>query len=530
MQKEVANIKVSIVLRLFLLFMLLIPLGISAQIFQSARFEREQKNSDKEFILISMKEEGLILMRDKEKFKEGKQLWEFIRLDTTLQEVWSLELDIESRLRLVGYEYKNNLLYLLYRLGEHEASELTLFTIQTNSKNIKQHSIKQELSFRVTHFSPLNTSIALGGYVSNEPAILLYDLESEKAKLVPGFFISDTELLDLRINTNNTFNTLIADRTSKQKMRLILKTFDASGAQLLEDIMEIDTKKTILSGITTTLMNDDLFIAGTWTEGNSKQASGIYTTLIDPFSEQPINYYDFGQLNHFLDYQSPKRVATYKLRSQQANKVGEIPDFKTYASPMRLEEHPQGFALLTEVYQPSTGLNSSPYWSNTIGMPYGYSPYGYNPFMNRYYNTPYQYNTTQTGESKMLHASLAIFDSDGKLIQDYGLKLEDKNLNGLEQTADFIFYKDIVALAYKKEKELRILIGSQDGSSVSDTLFTKLSNPQEIVRNNSDTNSFTRSWYKNVFYVWGYQSIKNMERKMEDATRYVFYINKVEAR
>jgi len=30
--------------------------------------------------------------------------------------------------------------------------------------------------------------------------------------------------------------------------------------------------------------------------------------------------------------------------------------------------------------------------------------------------------------------------------------------------------------------------------------------------------------------VWGYQSIKNMERKMEDATRYVFYINKVEAR
>ncbi|HRG78279.1 MAG TPA: hypothetical protein PL167_01655, partial [Cyclobacteriaceae bacterium] len=118
----------------------------------------------------------------------------------------------------------------------------------------------------------------------------------------------------------------------------------------------------------------------------------------------------------------------------------------------------------------------------------------------------------------------------GKLIQDYGLKLEDKNLNGLEQTADFIFYKDIVALAYKKEKELRILIGSPDGSSVSDTLFTKLSNPQEIVRNNSDTNSFTRSWYKNVFYVWGYQSIKNMERKMEDATRYVFYINKVEAR
>ena len=36
---------------------------------------------------IPMKEEGLVLVRDKDKFKEGKQLWEIIRLDTDLHEV-----------------------------------------------------------------------------------------------------------------------------------------------------------------------------------------------------------------------------------------------------------------------------------------------------------------------------------------------------------------------------------------------------------------------------------------------------------
>ncbi len=521
----------SIVLRQTLLFMLLLPVGVSAQIFQSARFEQEQKLSDQEFILISMKEDGLILVRDKEKFKEGKQLWELIRLDTTLQEIWSLELDIENRLRLVGYEYKNNLIYLLFRLGEHEASELTLFTISASSKNIKRNSIKQELSFRITHFIPLGNSIALGGYVSNEPAILLYDLESEKAKLVPGFFISDTELLDVRANTNNTFNTLIADRTSKQKMRLVLKTFDTSGALLLEDIMEMDSKKTILSGMTTTLLNDDLLVAGTWTVGNSKLASGIYTALIDPFSEQPINYYDFGQFDHFLDYQSAKRAANLKLKSQQANKVGEIPDFKTYATPMRLEEQPQGFALLTEVYLPATSLNSYPYWNNNYGVPYyGYSPYGYNPFMNRYYNTPYQYNTSQTSESKMIHASLVIFDAHGKRIQDYGLKLEDKKLNGLEQTSDFIFHEERVALAFKKEKEIKITSNKLDGAAIADTIAIQLKNPTEIVRNDSESNSFIRFWYRNSFYVWGYQNVKDTSRHIEDPTRYVFYINKVEIR
>jgi hypothetical protein len=82
----------------------------------------------------------------------------------------------------------------------------------------------------------------------------------------------------VRVNSNNTFNVVVADRTNKQKMKLVLKTFDAQGALLLEDAMEVNTKKMILSGISSTLRNDDLLIAGTWTLGNSKQASGVYTT------------------------------------------------------------------------------------------------------------------------------------------------------------------------------------------------------------------------------------------------------------
>jgi hypothetical protein len=503
-----------------------------AQIKQTARFEREQKNNDKEFILVSLKEKGLILVRDKEKYKEGKQLWEIIRLNTELNEVWSFELDIENRLRIVGYEFKDELIYLLYREGEHEASDLTLFTIDINSQEIKRHSIKQELTFKVTHFSALSQSIILGGYVSNEPAVLIYNLEDETSKLVPGFFISDTELLDLRVNTNNTFNTIVVIRNTKQKKKLILKTFDAQGALLLEDEMNIDSKKMILSGISSSLINDELFIAGTWTEGVSKQASGIYTSLIDPFNEQAINFYDFGQFDHFLDYQNPKRVAKLKQRSLQAGKAGEVPDFKTYAIPMRLEEQPEGFALLTEVYLPSTSLNSYPYWNNSFSSPYygGYSPYGYNPFMNRYYSSPYQYNNNQptSGETKMIYASLMVFDPQGKKSYDYGLKLEDKKVGGLEQTADFMYYRNNFALAFKKEKEVKFLSGHPEDAVEMDTLTSELSFPEEKVRNDSGDNSSIRLWYQNTFYTWGYQSIRDRSPSAESPTRYVFYINKIE--
>ncbi len=516
----------------FLILSVFLPFCTKAQIKQTARFEREQKNNDKEFILISMKEKGLVLVRDREKYKDGKQLWEIINLNAELEEVWSLELDIENRLRIVGYEFKDELIYLLYREGEHEASNLTLFTIHINSQEIKRYSIKQELTFKVTHFSALTNSIILGGYVSNEPAVLIYSLEDETSKLVPGFFISDTELLDLRVNTNNTFNAIIAVRNSKQKKKLILKTFDASGALLLEDEMEIDSKKMILSGISSTLINDELFIAGTWSEGNSKQASGIYTSLIDPFSEQAINFYDFGQFDHFLDYQNPKRVAKLKQRSLQANKEGEVPDFKTYAIPMRLEEQPEGFALLTEVYIPSTSLNSYPYWNNSFSSPYygGYSPYGYNPFMNRYYTSPYQYNNQQAGETKMVYASLMVFDPQGKKDYDYGIKLEDKKVGGLEQTADFMFYKENFALAFKKEKEVKFISGHSEDTVEMDTITSELSLPEESVKNDSGDNSSIRLWYQNAFYSWGYQSIRDRSPKAESPTRYVFYINKIEVR
>ncbi|MDZ7648994.1 MAG: hypothetical protein U5K54_18515 [Cytophagales bacterium] len=105
-----------------------------------------------------------------------------------------------------------------------------------------------------------------------------------------------------------------------------------------------------------------------------------------------------------------------------------------------------------------------------------------------------------------------------------------KNLNGLEQASDFIYTQDVIAVASKKEKELRLMIGNPDGTFVVDTLLTQLTNPNEIIRNESDSNSFTRFWYRNVLYVWGYQAIRNTQRKEENTSRDVFYINKIEVR
>lgn len=500
-----------------------------AQVEQTARYERERKSNDPEFILIPMHEKGIALIHDTEQFKEGKKLWELLILNSDLTEVWRLEIDVESRSRLVGYDYKDNLVYVLFRTSDHEGSDLSLFTIDTKTQELKKFIIKQELTFKVTHLGILNRAVVLGGYVNNDPAVLIYDLETENLKIAPGFFLSDTELLDLRTNANNTFNTLIIDRTTKEKKKLILKTFDATGAMLFDDMIELDAKRVILSGITSTLKNDELLITGTWTQGTSKQASGIYAVLADPFSDQVIKFYDFGSLEHFLEYQSPKRATKLKQKSSQAKISGTIPEFKAYTSIIRMEENPKGFALLAEVYQPSANFNSTPYMTG-FSNPYyygGYSPYGYSPFMSRYYNSPYQYNNgpSQVGETKNLYSSVLVFDLKGNLTADYGIVLEEKNSNGLEQTVDFLFNSDKVVIAYKKEKDLLIMHHTADGSTL-DTLQTTLQKPGEIIRSDSE-NGYVRSWYQNYMYAWGYQRIKDQEKQSEDPNRYVFYINKI---
>lgn len=502
-----------------------------AQIEQVARYEREHKNSDPEFIVISMGDKGLALVRDTDDYKDGKQLWEVICVDTDLKEKWSLQMDIESRLRLVGYEFHKDWIYILFRTNEHEASDLTLFTIHRSTQEIKRYSIKQEVSFKITHLGILENVIALGGYVNDQPAILLHDLATENLKIVPGFFVSNTELLDLRTNVNNTFNTLVLDQKNKEQKRLILKTFDATGAMLLEHTIELDLNRSILSGMTSTLLNDDLFITGTWTVGNtSKSATGIYSVLVDPFSKQSLNYYDYGQLTHFLEYQSPKKAARLKQRSMEARAAGAIPEFKAYSSIMRLDEKPEGYTLLTEVYQPNSSINNNHYWNDYYNPYYygGYSPYGYNPFSTRYYNRPYQYNNapTQTEDTKILNAAVILFDSKGKLVSDIAMALTDKKSAGVEQTSDFLVNKSGVTMGYKKEKEVFFIRSTQEGEVVSDTLTLSLDNPDEIIKTDTE-DSFIRHWYNNHMYIWGYQRVKLLREDADTSHRDVFYINKI---
>ena len=501
-----------------------------SQLQQPFRFEHEIKNSEEGFNIISLKKEGLALMREMNQYSHGKKKWQLEILDTALSQVWSPVLELENRLVLVGFEYSPQLLYLLFREGENEAHNFQLLTVRFPEKSYQIDKIKFELNFKMTHFTMAGNTAVFGGYVNNESAVLLYDQSSEHPKVIPGLFITDISLLDVRANQNQSFNVLLTEGRGKEKKRLIVRTFDSNGNQLMDDAIRVEPRFTILTGLTNSLERDEMIIVGTYAEGTGKQASGFYSVVVDPFNDQAVTYTDFTTLSHFLDYLPPRKAEKIRTKAQQQRTLGRMPDYKTYVVPFRMEERSNGFYILAEQYYPSNSVNTSPYpYSSFNPYAYGYYPYGQSPYMNRYYNSPYMYNTpVRNSDVRMVQTMVLELGPHGKVVKDASIKLEDIKQPGLEQVGDFLIAHDSILLVYKKESEIiyQEEAGDLDEKPILKKTKLRLLHEGDVLRNENENEGGVRFWYDHNFYVWGYQTVKDATRA-ENQTRHVFYVNRI---
>ena len=527
------------IVTVFSLVLFLTTFGSSfAQLSQTHRFERRQKNSDEYYSIIPLKDEGLFLIRERNKYNGAKKLWEIILLDTALNEKKNFDIEIEHRYPLIGYEHAKGHLFLLYRTGDNNRNSFVLIDIDLiEGAEKSRNEVKPELDFKVTHFSKVGNKIVLGGYVSNEPAVVLYDMMDKQIKVVPGFFQKDNELVDLRVNQNQTFNTITIDRSLKSERKLIFRTFDDTGKLLLEDVVPIDEDRSLQTSISSTLEREDLLVLGTWGDRQGKQSSGFFSVAVNPFDEQKINFLSFGQLDHFTDYLNPKRAQRIKDNAKADAVEGRKPSFTSYVMPFKIEEHPEGFLLLAEVYQPSSTMN--PYFNSPYSNPYfGNAYYGYNPFWPMYYPgmrmyRPYSYgnnNVKNAEEIKTQASVLVAFDSKGKKLWDQSLKMDDVKKPGLEQVSDYVLQNGQVYFIYKKESELKLkVIDMGNGSMKELSEKIKLNDPVEEIRGEKEDEGGIKHWIGNTFFIWGYQTVRNVQSK-DDRVRDVFYINKAVVR
>ena len=133
-----------------------------------------------------------------------------------------------------------------------------------------------------------------------------------------------------------------------------------------------------------------------------------------------------------------------------------------------------------------------------------------------------------TDEVRTFASVVIAFDSNGKVIWDQSVKLQEIDKPSLDQVSDFYYNNSELTFLYKKESDIMVKkIEVENDSPIEFVEKIKLKDPIEEVRNENEFEGGVKQWTGNTFYVWGYQTIRNAHLKDEDRVRDVFYINKV---
>lgn len=503
-----------------------LPLSVHAQIVQAERYEIEQRPSDEDFIIIPLKEDGLALFRRQFKFNDRKRIWELILLDSTATFKTKIELEVDNQGELTGYEHSHGFVHLLFTKNEFRG-EMIIFSVDLSSFEYHPIKVTTELKLNLTHFTKCGDNFIFGGDVGEEPAIFIYTPSTKNFITVPGFFKKRTELIDVQVNDNQTFNTLLISRENPDNTKIIFRTFDPLGRQLIEDI--IPTRDhTLKTGMSTRLKRDDLMILGTWGDNNSSRAFGFYGVPVNPFSEQEIKFTFLGELQHYLDHTKPRRVAKIKAKTKRALEEGGNPDFSNYIALHRIMEHERGFVLLAETYIPikeSYSPGYTPYTYGSVPYAYRYRPYYYpgsgmyNTNDGRYYRN----DTNQEQEIRAVQSQVIVFNPNGEVTRDHSIDLKNTKVPALNQVTDFYLATDTLYFLYKDESDLIIKkINLWDDTIEESTQKVKTKNPGDIIRSESKDGRI-RHWYGNSFYMYGYQTIRYAGGKSQD----VFYVTRV---
>jgi hypothetical protein len=516
-------------MRLVFVFLVwLMTCELMAQIAQPARWEHELKYSDESYSIISMRDEGLALIRDLEDYQGGKRKWEVILLDTLLQQTWSTILQTEPEYNFQGYEHTPGQLNLMFRRQETEMVKAQIFDLDLTTKMIRNSETDVKLQIRLTHYTVVDGNCVFGGYVGLDPVLVIFDPVKHKNIMVPGFFFTETELLDVRPNRNGTFNVLLAQRIQGKK-KLIFRAYDKHGNILVEDEIPIDEGKTILGGASSVLEHDEVLIAGSFAFQNNRQASGIFSCLIDPFSEQPVQYTEFHQLQHFLDYLSDRKANRIRQKATERVVYNKNPEYKTSVNIYRIAEFKNGFALYGESYVTSSGSNYT--YTNPYGNPSARTanaPYVYTPYNSRHYNNPYFYQPpSMSAEMRMQQGFVIGFDFKGRRIWDYTIPMEDLKAYSVEQVSDFVIWGGTPAFLYKKENELKFSNHGTDTlqTAASKVIPIRLNSTFEESRPADVEEGYVRQWYVTNFFVSGVATIKDV--RPGASNRRVFFINKI---
>lgn len=518
--KSTAHLFCLLATRLSILFLFLFTSSVylSAQDKQRIEFLAEYHIDKPDHLqLVPLKSQGFLLISES---KAQKAKWIFSLYDTCLKKSNEKSIIINHKLTFQAKHKDGDNLYMLFT--KYQSDEFQIIQFNTATYQLQLHTIKALKKFYFTGFRVMKNACFVSGVVGQISLILHFDLTGKKTTVLPASLAKNLEIDSIEKDSiNNLVHfCIISDRP--RDYDLFIKSFSTEGKLVDEVKVRHTGENKLISGKVSILGNGKKIVIGTYSDGSSSLADGIYIAgfALDN-SQEYIRFYPFTDFKNFFSYlpeEQQKRID--KLKEKQKELKG-----KDIRLQYRLLVHSpiqqnKSIILVAEAYFPLFKHTPKIDWQ---GRREGVT--------SEIIFEGYQHT----------HAVVMSFGEQGNMNWDNVFKIEHVKNKELQKIIHLRLQADSLTMVYGADGFVRSKIMQQQ--QIVD-IEGKVKIPMafetdKVLKTYSNEIAY---WYKKHFLAWGYQFIENQstdapkneisekgkrKEKSDKHKRKVFYIAKV---
>jgi hypothetical protein len=477
-----------------------------SQVEQAERLEIPYDEYRFDMNIMPLGDNGVIAYKENLDFdSNGNTQWDFTKYDTLFNVAWKNKYSIGSQYKYVGYHNEGVYFYILFTKGENQNSEFKIIRLNNYNGELLTYDDKFLIALQLTEFKVLENKAFFCGTVKDYPAIVLYNFDTKRGKVVPGIYQKNTSFVSLDFEPQNEiFNVTLSHKLYGSRYTISIKSYSLEG-ELLNNVSLKPTKgENLITGKMTTLPGGERFITGTYTTYRSTDYSkGMFIAKLVDDKQEFIEFYPYADLKNFFSYMKPRRQERIKEKIKRRKMEGkEIKlTYKLYMHDIiPLNDR---FIVVGEAYYPQYNQQNYYYAGNSTRFFEGY---------------------------KYTHAVVLAFDKKGNMLWDNSFEIKDALTKYLVELVKVKPSDKEVYLLYNYDNEIftKVVNGYEVvGEKSKEKIKTNFTN--DIVSRDSEIGS-TEFWYNNYFLTWGTQDIRNYKDKNVDSNRKVFYLNKVKVK
>lgn len=510
-----------------------------AQVKYVARTEVPSNLYDTPFEMMRL-EEGIAAFRTiPEKGLSFKLVLQYIRLDFNLNSNDGLlEYPVRPGFDLIGYDYAEGDLYLLFQKGSSLNSEKYIFKIDSETNQGFEFNADNLLEFQLLEFLVENNKAIFMGDADGRPAVQIFDLEDKSVHTIQGIYGNDTQILQLqKLPEIDAIQVVISRKGQYRTREILINTYDLLGNLLREIRVDEfgEENQEILEGLLLPPFDYRQAMIGSFGLDRGDSYQGMYLMDINEFGEFDFKTYtliDFPNFYNYLPEKLREKRIQEIIKRDEKGKTNNIRNVYTIRSVRNTDD---AFYIYFDHLNVINSRGSIRPGFSQFGRYYRYDQFnrmGYSPFFDdamggvRYPNNPVA--AQLTSEFQYISAHFIKLGKEGNVVWDNSSTYDDFSTTYPQPFGEMAVVGEDLYHVFVKNLTVKMSYFKKGEKVFENADFPiELINEEERIRETNANSIQLVHWYGPYFLMTGTQRIRFLDETNKEQTREVFFITKI---